>query len=69
MSPNTSAVTPNNTGTTAPPIMAVIISPDISFARAGIVSTVIEKISGNMFAKPSQVRNMNENAMTSLGEM
>ena len=39
----------------APPTMAVTMSPDNSFALAGIASTVIEKINGKMLAKPRPI--------------
>jgi hypothetical protein len=69
INPNRSAVTPNTTGIKAPPMMAVIIRPEISLARAGIVSTAMEKISGNIFAKPSPVRKINTKAIISFGEI
>ncbi len=37
-------------GITAPPDIAIIISPEISFERAGYFSTVIEKTRGNILA-------------------
>ena len=55
ISPNPSAKAPNKIGIKAPPIMAVIINPDSSFALSGILSIVIEKISGKILANPRPI--------------
>ncbi len=42
-------------GRIAPPTMAVTIKPESSFERSGILSTVIEKMSGKILAKPRPI--------------
>ena len=50
-----SATNPIIGGRIAPPTMAVTINPDNSLERSGILSTVIEKISGKILANPRPV--------------
>ena len=50
------AAAPVMTGTKAAPTMAVVIRPEISLVFSGILSTQIEKMSGNMLAKPMPMR-------------
>jgi len=58
-----SATTPINRGINAPPIIAVIIKPESSLALFGILSTVIEKTRGKIFAKPKPPVNIQIIAM------
>ena len=51
----TSASFPIMSGRMAPPTMAVTISPESSFVRSGIRSTVMEKINGKILAKPNPI--------------
>ena len=55
---------PINNGITAPPEMAIIISPEISFLRAGYRSTAIEKTIGHMFAIASPIMKTSIHAIT-----
>lgn len=50
------AAAPVITGTNAAPTMAVVIKPDISLVFSGMRSTAMEKINGNMLAKPMPMR-------------
>lgn len=62
-----SLIQPINKGKTAPPETAIIINPEISFARVGNRSTVSEYINGKMFANPSPMMKMITNAVISEG--
>ena len=64
---NKSLIQPINKGKTAPPEPAIIINPEISFARVGNRSTVSEYINGKMFANPSPMIKMMTKAMISEG--
>jgi hypothetical protein len=57
-----SATTPKRMGIKAPPMIAVIINPEISLLLSGNASTVMEKISGKILAKPSPTIKINTNA-------
>jgi hypothetical protein len=51
-------------GITAPPEIAIIISPEISFVLAGYFSTVIENTSGKIFAIANPIRKTSAHAIT-----
>ena len=53
-----SATHPIKGGMIAPPEMAIIIRPEISFARSGYFSTVNENMSGKMFETPKPMINI-----------
>jgi carbohydrate-binding DOMON domain-containing protein len=50
-------------GITAPPEIAIIINPEISFFRAGYFSTAIENTSGQMLATARPIMNTNPQAI------
>src|SRR5205807_7416787 len=56
MEPDQSATNPIRGGIKAPPTIDVTINPDTALACSGIRSTTIEKINGNMLAKPNPTR-------------
>jgi len=63
-----SATNPIMGGSMAPPTIAVTINPESSLDRSGILSTVIEKIKGNIFANPKPVNTIPMNVRNSIPE-
>lgn len=53
---------PITRGITAPPEIAIIISPDISLFLSGYLSTAIENTSGHIFATASPIINTSTHA-------
>lgn len=62
-----SETNPISGGITAPPETAIIIKPEISFARSGNLPTVIEKINGKILATPNPMIKMIIMAVMSVG--
>ncbi len=57
---------PISKGITAPPEIAIIINPEISFALSGSFSTAMEKTNGKILATPSPMAKMITHAPNAL---
>jgi len=58
-----SPIQPTSSGMTAPPLIAIIIRPDISLLRSGYFPIVIEKTSGQIFATAIPIMKTSTHAM------
>ena len=66
--PNVELINPIMGGITAPPAMAMTISPEISLTRAGSLSTEMAKMSGNRLADPRPISKMATRVTSCEGE-
>lgn len=67
VTPKLSPINPIIGGITAPPDTAIIINPEISFARSGKRSIDKENTNGKIFAIPNPIMKIIANAATSEG--